>query len=567
MPERQDGVPDSVADPTTGPETQTVNPVRSLPARISFIVFGATLITSLAVTMISVRSIDDFLRGKIEQNFPTILESASRRLDLWYDQRELEIGVFASSGILADNAPLLTTKRSTRRSKRAAREVEQYLSYVLESFPQYEALFVLGPRGERLLWAGTDFDLSDELLRDKLAGIVDTRLGPTVDVGDELIQLTSAPLSGAGSQPVGSLHAVMRVEAAAEALSTDEVGEFGEVFLTDASRRYLVASPERMSTGTWTAPELSNESEHALLDYSNYGGERVVGSARPFSRFGWTLAVEEPYNDAFGPVVSGIRRILGINLGIVLLFALAAFRVARSIVQPIEALSETARRISAGGRSVELPHSERRDEVGVLTRAFNAMTHRLESNAEKMRGQNLELQRMNEILEQLSITDGLTKLHNHRYFQEQLAKDMKRALRTDEPLSLILIDIDHFKKWNDRLGHSGGDEILRRIAEIMQGLTRDTDLVARYGGEEFALVLRGTPIEGAVGLAEKIRASIAETRFVEAETEPLTVSIGVSTFGGDETAFFDQADRALYRAKHAGRDCVMLPEKAEPAAV
>ena len=181
----------------------------------------------------------------------------------------------------------------------------------------------------------------------------------------------------------------------------------------------------------------------------------------------------------------------------------------------------------------------------MLTRTFNEMTTRLESNArdleaskaetekagEVMREQNEELLRMNEILEQLSITDGLTTLHNPRYFQEHLAKETKRAGRTKEPLALVLIDIDHFKIWNDRLGHSGGDDILRRIAEIMQQLIRETDLLARYGGEEFALVLPNTELEGAVQLAEKIRSTVAETRFFidpPSERQALTVSVGVA---------------------------------------
>ncbi len=559
MRDSQDEAPETPA----APRNPTVNPVRSLPARISFIVFGATLITSLAVTVISVRSIDAFLRGKIEQAFPSVLESAASRLDLWYDQRMLEIGVFASSGIMSHNATLLTTNPRSAREKRAVREVEQYLSYVLESFPQYQALIVLGPNGEQLLRAGLDFEFTEAMLGRTLASIHEPRLSGAIEAGDTRVQLSSAPLMGAGTAVVGSLHAVMPMHAIGEALATDGIGEFGEVFLVDSGRRYLVASAERMKSGTWTAPDVELGNAGSLLDYSDYAGRRVVGSARSLERFGWILAVEEPYSDAFAPVVSGIRRILGINLAIVLLFALAAFRVARSIVQPIEALSKTARRISAGEKGIELPHSARRDEVGILTRAFREMTHRLESNAEQMRSQNTELQRMNEILEQLSITDGLTKLHNHRYFQEQLAKDMKRSLRTREPLSLVLIDIDHFKTWNDRLGHSGGDEILRRIAEIMQRLTRGTDLVARYGGEEFALLLRGTGIEGAVQLAEKLRATIGETDFVDGESEPLTVSIGVSGFTGDERAFFEQADRALYRAKSAGRDCVMMAEEAE----
>jgi diguanylate cyclase (GGDEF)-like protein len=531
--------------------------------RISFIVFCATLITSLAVTAISGRSIEGFLRNEIEQNFPAVLETASRHLDLWYDQRLLEVGVFSTSRILSENASLLTSDTRSRRAERATREVGQYFRYLLDSSPQYDAVFVLDLDSERLLWVGAPFELPKEVLRGALAGTTEPRLSRAISTGTEIVQLVSAPLLGPRTRPWGSLHAVLHMNAVADVLSADEVGEVGEVFLLDASRNYLAASPERMSSGTWSPPELNAETGVPLLDYSDHGGQRVVGFARPFERFGWTLAIEEPYGEAFKPVVSAIRRVLAINLAIVLFFALAAFRAARSIAQPIEALSDTARRISEGERRIEIPYTNRRDEVGILTRAFRSMTHRLESNTEQMQDQNTELQRMNEILEQLSITDGLTHLHNHRYFQEQLAKDVNRSNRSGEPLALVLIDIDDFKGWNDQLGHSGGDEILRRIAEIMQGLTRETDLLARYGGEEFALLLPATEIEGAQQLAEKIRSTIAGTRFFGSESKPLTVSIGVSAFSGDRKDFFDQADRALYRAKHAGRDCVMVASEEE----
>ena len=148
----------------------------------------------------------------------------------------------------------------------------------------------------------------------------------------------------------------------------------------------------------------------------------------------------------------------------------------------------------------------------------------------------------------------------HRFFQDHLAKEVKRVERSGEPLSLILADIDHFKRWNDRLGHAMGDEILRRVAEVMNGLIRETDLLARYGGEEFALLAASTDLNGAVQLAEKIREAISETQFFlgpPSEAEPVTISFGVSVYRGDRKAFFNDADRALYAAKSAGRDCVM----------
>jgi len=177
---------------------------------------------------------------------------------------------------------------------------------------------------------------------------------------------------------------------------------------------------------------------------------------------------------------------------------------------------------------------------------------------------NEELHRSNEILEQLSFTDGLTHLHNHRYFQDRLRLETKRSDRSREPLALLLIDIDHFKALNDRYGHASGDEVLRRVATILNHTARETDLVARYGGEEFAVLAPRTAGKGAHLLAERMRQAIAETHFHGLDGEAatavvsVTASVGVSTYRSDLKRFFNEADRALYQAKREGRDCVVL---------
>jgi diguanylate cyclase (GGDEF)-like protein len=251
--------------------------------------------------------------------------------------------------------------------------------------------------------------------------------------------------------------------------------------------------------------------------------------------------------------------------------------MARSIVRPILALSDGALRIATGDAEVVIPGRHRTDEIGVLTRAFHEMTIRLRRNQDELEeqrveiedanhrlvAQNRELQRVNEVFEQLSITDDLTKLHNHRFFQEHLPQEMKRAERTGEPISLILVDIDDFKQLNDRHGHSVGDAVLRRVADVMTAEVREMDLLARYGGEEFALLASQTTLEGAAALAEKLRVAVSEARFslvaLDGPAEiRVTVSAGVTTYRGDEKAFFNEADRALYRAKEAGKDCVFV---------
>jgi diguanylate cyclase (GGDEF)-like protein len=317
-----------------------------------------------------------------------------------------------------------------------------------------------------------------------------------------------------------------------------------------------------------------------VADYTDAEGVHRVGTAARFDRFGWTLVVEEPYDDAFAPVVDTVRGQLLLNLTIVLGFSLVAFQVARSIAKPILALSDAALRIATGETDVLVEGRDGADEIGVLTRAFNEMSGRLRRNQLELEAnrleiedanarliaQNNELQRVNEVFQQLSITDDLTKLHNHRFFHEHLPREMKRAQRTGEPLALILIDLDDFKSLNDRFGHAVGDAVLHQVAGVMARVVRDIDLLARYGGEEFALLASHTPVEGAVALAEKIRIAISQTKFSVVNVDgPLqiqvTASLGVAAFRNDEKGFFNDADRALYRAKALGKDCVVVGDK------
>jgi len=275
-----------------------------------------------------------------------------------------------------------------------------------------------------------------------------------------------------------------------------------------------------------------------------------------------------------------MKQALALSAIIVLVCCLGAMRLAGSIVRPLRALARGAQRLSQGEREVQIEESQSSEEIAVLTRTFNEMSrvlgsfareleenHRaIESANEELVSKNEELSGMNQILEQLSITDGLTKLHNHRYFQDAMHKACKRCVRTKNRLSLLLIDIDFFKRWNDELGHAGGDEILRRIAEIFNQIVRETDLLSRYGGEEFAVLATGTTVDGAVKLAEKLRSEVEASGLgrevsEESDSEPgITISIGVASFQGDRKRLFSEADEALYRAKHSGRNCVVVFE-------
>ncbi|RJG27645.1 diguanylate cyclase [Massilia cavernae] len=173
-------------------------------------------------------------------------------------------------------------------------------------------------------------------------------------------------------------------------------------------------------------------------------------------------------------------------------------------------------------------------------------------------------------LEQLATRDGLTGLANRRCFDDTLQAEWSRAMRQKQPLSLLMVDVDNFKAYNDANGHLGGDECLKRVAQAVASEMRANDLVARYGGEEFAVILPNQSLKGAAIVAERIRSRVEQlslpSRF--ARDGRVTVSIGAATAiaasGTDASQLVATADAALYRAKHMGRNRISLPT-AEPA--
>jgi len=177
---------------------------------------------------------------------------------------------------------------------------------------------------------------------------------------------------------------------------------------------------------------------------------------------------------------------------------------------------------------------------------------------------HLELKRNRDLLENLSTLDGLTNIPNRRRFDEIYIQEWNRALRTKSPLSLLFIDIDHFKNYNDLYGHMAGDDCLKAVARVLQSsLGRPADFLARFGGEEFIILLPDTTERGCLHLSEIIRSALRELHIEHRDSpvaDHLTVSIGAVTCTDvthcERSLLLEQADRLLYQAKHEGRNCV-----------
>jgi two-component system chemotaxis family response regulator WspR len=179
-----------------------------------------------------------------------------------------------------------------------------------------------------------------------------------------------------------------------------------------------------------------------------------------------------------------------------------------------------------------------------------------------LRESQRELMRVNLELERLTRVDGLTGLGNRRYFDEYLAAEWRRCLRSSTSMAVLMIDVDHFKRYNDAYGHLAGDEVLKQVATVIQGgSTRSTDLAARFGGEEFVVVLPDVTAAGAQVVAERLVQHVRDLNIVHGD-QRVTISVGVAATMPDGTNspadLVNAADRSLFRAKDSGRDRVVF---------
>ena len=234
-----------------------------------------------------------------------------------------------------------------------------------------------------------------------------------------------------------------------------------------------------------------------------------------------------------------------VQIGSIMLVVLLSFALAERINE------ERRRRFQA---QMEALQNERRARM--------AQEHANQQLESKVAERTEELAKANVILQELSDSDALTGLRNRRYLDNYLNREVTRCFRYQHPLAVILLDIDHFKQFNDRHGHQVGDDCLRMVAgQIRQSVARDSDVVARYGGEEFCIVLPETDMEGARAVAERVRRKVAETPFrVANENITVTISAGVTSAiplaPGQEAILLQQADEGLYISKDEGRNRV-----------
>ncbi len=528
----------------------------------------ATLLPSLTTVWISYIENKRALQAKASEELLGVSAQAVREVDLWTKQLRYDLRVFSISYEVTENLERIPLVNSEPvRSGIYFKRLTDYINSVRVRFPDYAELLVLDHHGHVVAttaatpgpvplapdWA-TELTKNDWALGAPYWDSTGTRAEMLVAVPIESGRRTGR---GAGDMRLlGALASRVSLRTVADTLRRFAPGESGQIYLMTRTGRLIVSSSgssrELMRQGySRDAANWLLAREGRAIQFGSFTGNRVVGSVRVVPALNWVVVAEIPSTEAFRQVA----RLRNVTLGIVtLLLAVVgalAYLLSLLIVRPLGRLAQAAGNVAKGDLAGDLPVTTG-GEVGYLTEVFNNMVARLrESRTE---------------LERLSATDPLTGLFNRLRMMEALENEVRRSRRLHHHFTVVMADVDKFKRYNDEHGHPAGDVVLKRVAAIMREASRDVDFVARYGGEEFLIMMPETEIEGATKFAERIRKKLATERLPVGQ---ITLSLGVSAFsmhGDAPDQLIAEADAALYLAKRAGGNRVVAAARPKVSA-
>jgi diguanylate cyclase (GGDEF)-like protein len=556
------------------PETERPRALRlGLQTKLLGVVLLCVVVPVGVIGVHLLRRNQELLRSKVEEGLSNHLLRKESTVQDWMRERVQDATRWSASFVIYEGFDSLVA----RRDSADVRDLKAYLDSLLGHYRVYESLFIVDFQGQVL--AGTREEALEpwvaELVRQKdPADVIFSPLRRSEALGRPTLLVLKAIQDPRKNQGLG--YFVERIDVRElEALLVAESSESGPApWLFGPGGEVLVRAgklPPEPGAEPFPLPKeyLEGDADSVVAETSLPGVGSTMFALRTLGGpFPGRLAAIVPTDVAFKSVAESRRGLILTGLAAIAVIAILNFVGARRVLQPILLLSEGAKRVAAGDLDVYLP-VRGSDEIAELTRAFNDMAHRIREGRESLETARDELSNANEglraanrTLETLAITDGLTSLYNHRHFQETFEKELRLCEQAGRPLSLLLIDIDHFKQYNDRWGHQEGDAALRRVAaQIMKGI-RSTDMAFRYGGEELAVLLPSCPKTQGAEVAEKLRQAIrANTQRQGRFGERLTVSVGVATYPEDgkvARGLVDMADAALYSAKSAGRDRVVV---------
>jgi diguanylate cyclase (GGDEF)-like protein len=541
-------------------------PLRALhldTTRSQILVFAvvATVVPTLATTCVSYTQNRRWLADKVTQELRGASSEAAREADLWLREQLASLRVSTSSPVVSE---ALTKAGRGNPDRETLGRLNDYLTSLRGRFPEFETIQVLEARGHVVTSSASrpgpgsvSLPLPLPVGRVRSLHPDDAFIGdPYWDMGlGKAVLVLAVPIHQADGRFFGALAAKASLQPLADILQRVSPSDSADLYLMTSQGSLVIkgrvssADLMRIKVPKPTVQLLADK-EGTVVTYKRADGQDMVGSLQRAPQLRWAAVAEAPRAEAFRQLDRLRTATVWILLALLVVVGLMAWVLGVRIVRPLGRLSGAAAKIAAGDLTADL-HVGGGGEIGYVARVFGDVVTRLRER--ESRGE----------LERLSVTDPLTGLYNRRHLMGTLANELQRSQRLRRTFSVLLLDVDHFKQYNDTQGHPAGDAVLVKIADILRHTTRGVDCVARYGGEEFVVMLIEATVSMGATVAERIRARVADEGGGK-----VTVSIGVAEYpahGGTPEALIASADAAMYQAKSGGRNRTVVasgePEK------
>lgn len=539
----------------------------SIKSKIVIFAVIATLLPTIGLGLLSFKQNETLISDSVTRELRALADSINRQLNQWIEENTLAVRALSTSNPVIEG--LITLKQfSNNKSVSAAEQAQSVMvSYLHSVQAKLDEVLEL-----------TVFDDTRKIVASS-ADIPEVRESPEqwthTSLTSGAIAMPPAwnaryatatisiiyPVLSYDSQLIGAIAATLDLGILKNKLAEIKKFSTGEVIILSQSGQILLSSAPgvdhqiTLSPHQWELTQMFEES----VSYDGLSYPKAIGLAYASENIPVTILVEQDHSVIQAAWIKLRNRFLEFVSMLIVIVTSVALYMGHSIVTPLKQLINAARGIVEGNLDIHLS-AKRKDEVGQLTDMFNQMTHALRNKHAEITAANQAMQQQNQLLQKLSITDGLTGLYNRTKLNTILSEQLARFKRHNRSFCLLMIDVDYFKTINDKLGHIVGDRILVTVASVLLKSIRTIDYAARYGGDEFMVILTETDSSAAIKTAERIRAEVSAACLAFKEQPVhITLSIGITQSRRADTMPNDliaRADAALYEAKESGRDRV-----------
>jgi diguanylate cyclase (GGDEF)-like protein len=525
---------------------------QTLRFRMLGIVVMSVLIPSFLGGWYASDQIRKTLETQVQADIAKRAEDAARQVGDKFNRLEQDVQAFASSFLLNEEVRNIQKSVKKETVQKSLTTVDRYITYLLEDTNYFSGFAIINADGTVL---ASRLNEGETIPADALVDMPGT-------------QTVFMELNGGGSSRVMILKRMtfeggLSSSVFAAIIKGEEIQSTVDTLGVPNTALYLVDSKGKIkfsnieiepgtSAPQGVLPLIGSDIDKAI--YKGLLGEQVIANWVNIEKLPWGVVLETSQKEAMAPLRIFSMKLILMGLVLAGLFLIPALLFARTFIVPLEELSRVSRRIRSGKPGLEVK-ARAGGELGEFIQTFNSMSISLQESLEEIRAHSEQMRVM-------TITDPLTGRYNRRYIEDYLPRELELSVRTKQPLTVLMVDLDRFKDYNDTYGHIAGDEALKQLADLLVHNVRKTDVVARFGGEEWIVCLSHTDRAGGAKIAEKLRGGTEKNIFrLKGEETRITISIGLATAPEDGSTFeeiVDAADAAMYIAKEAGRNRVEL---------